>query len=287
MGNNEKKIKVARLSILSNTLLIIMKIVVGIVSGSVSIISEAIHSGLDLVAAIIAYFSVRISGIPADKDHPYGHGKYENVSGVIEALLIFVAAIWIIFEASKKIMHHGKIESLGWGFVVMFISSVMNFIVSRRLYRVAKETDSVALEADALHLKTDVYTSAGVAVGLLSIWITGITLLDPIVAILVALFIFREAFFLLRNAYNPLLDASLPENEIETIKKILETNKIKYHNLRTRKSGSQKFIDIHVEMPEWTSLKKVHQKCDEIEALIKFEISNSEVNIHMETLGSE
>jgi cation diffusion facilitator family transporter len=286
MGNNEKKVKVAQLSIISNTSLIVMKIIVGVFSGSVSILSEAIHSGLDLIAAIISYFSVRISGIPADNDHPYGHGKYENVSGVIEALLIFIAAIWIMYEASKKIIHRDKIEALGWGFAIMVISALINFYISRRLYKVARETDSIALEADALHLKTDVYTSAGVSIGLLLILITGKTILDPIIAILVALFIIRESYVLLRNAYNPLLDASLPENEIETIRTILESNSISYHNLRTRKSGSQKFVDLHVEMPELTPLKEVHEKCDEIEALIKAEISNTEVNIHMETPGS-
>lgn len=286
MGNNEKKVKVARLSIFSNTILIIMKVIVGILSGSVSILSEAIHSGLDLVAAVISYISVKLSGIPADKDHPYGHGKYENVSGVIEALLIFVAAIWIMYEASKKIMHREKIEALGWGFAIMMISALINFFISRRLYKVARETDSIALEADALHLKTDVFTSAGVSIGLLLIAITGKTILDPIIAILVAIFIIRESYILLRNAYNPLLDASLPENEIETIRTILNSNKICYHNLRTRKSGSQKFVDLHVEMPELTPLKEVHEKCDEIEALLKAEISNAEVNIHMETPGS-
>jgi cation diffusion facilitator family transporter len=287
MINNRKKIKVARLSILSNTILIIMKIIVGVVSGSVSIISEAIHSGLDLVAAIIAYFSVRISGTPPDEDHPYGHGKYENVSGVVESILIFIAAIWIIYEALKKLMHREKIEAIGWGFAIMLISALINFFVSRRLYKVAKETESIALEADALHLKTDVYTSAGVAIGLISIWITGKTILDPVIAILVATFIIRESYILLRNAYNPLLDAALPKKEIEIIKKILKANKIKYHNLRTRKSGSQKFIDIHIEMPETTLLKEAHDRCDEIETLIKRKISNSEINIHMETLGSD
>ena len=152
------KVKVARLSLLSNTILIIMKLIVGLVTGSVSIISEAIHSTMDLLAAIIAFFSVRISDRPADDTHPYGHGKIENVSGVIEALLIFVASVWIIVEAVKKIITPGEIESVGIGFIVMFISAGINFIVSKKLYKVAKQEDSIALEADALHLKADVYT---------------------------------------------------------------------------------------------------------------------------------
>ena len=161
------KVKIARLSIVSNTLLIMMKLAAGIISGSVSIISEAIHSSMDLVAAVIAYFSVRVSDNPPDSRHPYGHGKVENISGVIEAILIFIAAIWIILEAVRKLFGEKiELDSIAIGSVVMIVSAIVNTIVSRKLYKVARETNSVALEADALHLKTDVYTSAGVALGL-------------------------------------------------------------------------------------------------------------------------
>ena len=167
------KVSIARLSIISNTLLILMKLLVGIISGSVSIISEAIHSSMDLIAAIIAFLSVRVSDNPPDTRHPYGHGKIENISGVIEALLIFVAAIWIIIEAVRKLLGEKiELESIALGSIVMLISAIVNTIVSRRLYKVARKTNSVALEADALHLKTDVYTSLGVSVGLGLIMIT-------------------------------------------------------------------------------------------------------------------
>ena len=183
------KVSIARLSIASNTLLILMKMAVGLISGSVSILSEAIHSSMDLVAAIIAFLSVRVSDNPPDSRHPYGHGKIENISGVIEALLIFIAAIWIIVEAAKKLAGEKiEIDSIALGSIVMLISAIVNTIVSRRLYKVARATNSVALEADALHLKTDVYTSLGVSAGLGLILITGINWLDPIIAILVALF---------------------------------------------------------------------------------------------------
>jgi len=196
-----RKVAVAGLSIFSNTLLISLKLVVGIFSGSVSIISEAAHSFMDLVAAVIAYLSVRISDRPADTKHPYGHGKFENISGVVEAMLIFVAAIWIIYEAVKKILSPETIGSLGFGIAVMAISAVVNTVISARLYKVARETGSIALEADALHLKTDVYTSLGVAIGLGLIWITGYHFLDPVVAILVALLILKESYELFRRAY--------------------------------------------------------------------------------------
>jgi cation diffusion facilitator family transporter len=280
--NQNKKIQTARLSIISNTSLILLKLGAGIVSGSVSIISEAIHSTMDLLAALIAFFSIKASGKQPDKRHPYGHGKIENISGVIEGLLIFVAAAWIIYEAVHKITQKTPIESLGWGVLVMLISAVVNLIVSRRLYQVAKETDSIALEADALHLKTDVYTSAGVGVGLGLIWLTGWHFLDPIIAILVALLIIKEAYVLISNAFAPLLDASLTEDEEKIIVEAVLIHGLKHHNLKTRKSGHYRFAEFHLEMSPEISLGQVHTICDEIEEYIKKHIPYIEVNIHVE-----
>jgi cation diffusion facilitator family transporter len=280
------KVKVARLSVMSNSLLIVMKVVVGILSGSVSIISEAIHSGMDLIAAIIAFFSVRMSDTPSDSGHPYGHGKIENVSGVIEAILIFVAAIWIITEAIKKIIHPGEVESIGWGSLVMFISAIINWLVSRRLYKVAIQTESVALEADALHLKTDVYTSLGVAFGLLLIWITNIHLLDPIVAILVALLILKESYQLMRRAFNPLLDSAWEKEEYDRLIAVLNELKVTFHSLKTRKAGQFRFVDFHLEMQSDTKLGSVHSFCDSIEARLQKEFSNLEVTIHAEPIDT-
>jgi cation diffusion facilitator family transporter len=280
-----KKISIARLSIFSNSLLIVLKLAVGVISGSISIISEAIHSFMDLLASIIAFFSVRISDTPADDRHPYGHGKFENVSGVIESVLIFVAAFWIIFEAVKKIMHPGEIEQLGYGFFVMLFSAIVNLIVSRRLYKVAKETDSIALEADALHLKTDVYTSAGVAFGLLLIWITGFHILDPIIAILVALLILKESIELFMKAYSPLLDVSLTGKDLDKLKMIIQrhcSDTISYHDLRSRKAGNYIYVDFHLNLPEHLTVKEAHEICDFIENDIKSNLKNAEVTIHVE-----
>jgi len=280
------KTKIARLSVLSNTCLIIIKLIVGIFTGSVSIVSEAIHSTMDLIAAIIAFFSVRISDKPADAEHPYGHGKIENISGVIEALLIFAASVWIIIEAVKKIINPEHIESLGMGFIVMFVSAGINFIVSKKLYKVAKEEDSIALEADALHLKADVYTSLGVGLGLLLIWITKLNFLDPVVAILVAIFILREAYQLLKTAFNPLLDVSLSEEEINIINiTIAKHNSVycDFHDLKTRKSGSTKYIDLHLVFPEDMSIKNAHDTCDLIEDEIENLLKNTDVMIHLES----
>lgn len=282
---SNKKTKVAWLSVFSNTLLIILKVIAGILSGSVSIISEAIHSGMDLVASAIACFSVQVSSKPADKGHPYGHGKIENISGVVEGLLIFIAAFLIIKEAVGKIIHPADIDQEYIAIAVMGISAFVNIIISKILYKVAKEEDSVALEADALHLKTDVYTSFGVALGLLMIKITGITILDPIVAIAVALLIVKQAWHLCRNAFTPLLDASLSEEEELKIKEVLDSynGRIKeYHELRTRKSGNMRYVDFHLLVDARVTVGEAHALCEEIEKSIENKISNTNINIHIE-----
>jgi cation diffusion facilitator family transporter len=277
------KVKIARLSILSNTLLIAMKLAAGIISGSVSIISEAIHSSMDLIAAIIAFFSVKVSDNPPDSRHPYGHGKVENISGVIEAILILIAAIWIIVEAVKKLLGEPIVlDSIALGSAVMLISAIVNTYVSRKLYKVARATNSVALEADALHLKTDVYTSLGVAIGLGLILITKITWLDPVVAILVALFIIKESFNLLSRAFTPLLDAAWGEGEIEELEKTLKKLNVNYHDLRTRAAGNYRFIDLHIQIPEDVSVGSAHQYCDRIENELTRNYQNLTVNIHVE-----
>jgi len=280
-----KKVSVARLSIISNSLLILLKFTVGLLSGSVSIISEAIHSFMDLLASIVAFFSVRISDTPADERHPYGHGKFENISGVVESLLIFIAAFWIIYEAVSKIIHPVEVGKIGIGFAVMIFSALVNIVVSSRLYRVAKQTESLALEADALHLKTDVYTSIGVATGLLLMWISGIYLLDPIVAIFVALLILKESYELFSKAYAPLLDLALPASDVTRISDIIRGNcagNMSFHGLRTRKSGNFKYIDFHLNLDPDKTVKEAHEICDKIEDDIKKSFDNSEVTIHVE-----
>jgi cation diffusion facilitator family transporter len=281
-----RKVKIAAISVCSNTLLIVLKVIAGILSGSVSIISEAIHSGMDLIASCIAFFSVKMSSKPADKEHPYGHGKIENVSGVIEGILIFIAAFLIIKEAIAKILHPSKIEETLIGVGVMTVSAIVNYLVSRKLYKVAKEEDSIALEADALHLKTDVYTSLGVAGGLLLLKLTGFTILDPIIAILVALLILKESWYLVSHAFKPLLDEKLSDEEEEKIdiimKKYIGTEVINYHGLRTRKSGHVRYVDFHLNMKEDLSVKQSHDLSEIIEKDIEKEFKDVEITIHVE-----
>lgn len=284
------KTKVATLSVASNTFLTIAKIGIGFTSGSVSIISEGIHSGIDLVAAFIALFAVRESAKPADSRHTYGHGKIENVSGTVEAALIFVAAIMIIYEAIQKMSKimdgtEASVGDLRLGLVIMGTSALLNFFVSSRLMRVAKQTDSVALEADALHLRTDVYTSAGVFIGLILIKVTGLAILDPIIAMGVALMIIKASFDLTKEAFAPLVDVSLPDVEREIISEVLLQHAdqfLEFHKLRTRKAGAERHVDLHLVVAKYTPVVDVHELCDTIEYEIKEQLLRTHVLIHAE-----
>ncbi len=276
----------ARLSVLSNTILVIAKLVVGIMSGSVSILSEAVHSGIDLVAAGIAWYSVRVSGKPADDDHRFGHGKIENVAGTIEAVLIFAAALFIISEGIHKLRAGVvEVESLGLGAAVMAVSAIVNYLVSRHLLNVAVRTDSVALEADALHLRTDVYTSVGVLCGLIAIKLTGITLLDPLIAIAVAFMIIKAAWDLTKTAFFHILDVKLPDDEeaqIHDVMTLYTGRFIEYHKLRTRKSGHVRHIDMHLVVPKQMTVEAGHTLCHQITADIEGCLPYSHILMHIE-----
>lgn len=284
----DKKIKTARLSIFSNLFLIILKFFAGIISGSVSILSEAIHSGIDLIASGIAYFAVKISAKEPDKRHPYGHGKFENISGVVEGLLIFVAAFWIIYEAIHKIINPSEVSYFLLAGSVMFISALVNFFVSKRLYKVAKETDSIALEADALHLKTDIYSSVGVGLGMLFIYLTGWHIFDPIFAIIVALFIMKESFDLVSNAFSPLLDSQVSDDEyqqlFDKVRFLTTKMNLGFDQLRSRKSGSKHLVDFILFVPPLMTVQKSHELCDILEEEIKTDYLDAEIHIHVEPL---
>lgn len=288
----QRKERVAMLSVASNSTLVVFKLIVGTVIGSVSIISEAIHSGMDLLAAIIAMFSVKKSHLPADEDHPFGHGKIESISGFIEAILIFIAAFWIIFEALKKLMSAEEVESPGWGVAVMFLSAVLNFIVSQRLFAIGKEADSIALQADAWHLRTDVYTSVGVMVSLGIIWISHfffadprIHWLDPVAAIFVAVIILKAAYDLTARAVGDLMDVTLPPDEESWIRDVIKGYKPEihgYHQLRTRKAGNFRFIEFHLKVDPQMTVNESHDITRKLKHLIMDKFPASTVTIHVE-----
>lgn len=290
MLTSERKVRIALLSILSNTILILFKVSAGILSGSVSIISEAIHSGMDLAASVVAFFSVRTSAKPADEKHPYGHGKIEGISGLAEGILIFVAAGLIIYEAIKKVFKPAGLDAAAVAMAVMFISGIINFFVSRKLYKVSQEEDSLALEADSLHLKTDVLTSMGVGLGILLIKLTGLYLLDSMVAMLVAVMIIREAWILCKNALDSLLDSRLSDEEEAEIEKIIEKHReqfINYHKLKTRKSGNVRHIDFHITVPGDFTVQETHDIIGSIKKDMDDTLHPTRVSIHVDPYQKE
>lgn len=287
MQINHKKQLVAGLSITSNVILSALKIITGIYSGSLSIISEAIHSLSDLLASVLTFFSVIKSSKPADNDHPYGHGKYEDMAGFIEGFLIIFAALYILFESTKKIIFGVNMDSENmYGIAVMSIAVIFNIIVSSLLFRVAKESNSISLYADGEHLRTDIYSSLGVLVGLILIKITGHTVLDPVIAILVAVIIFKAGYSILKKAGSNLLDHAIPDENINNIKRIIKSHnnsvKLKRNSLKARQLGPIKDIDMILQFTQDTSICECHKICDEIEQEIQAVYPNCVISTHSE-----
>jgi cation diffusion facilitator family transporter len=292
LGKGDPKATAAAVSVVSNTLLTLGKLVIGLFTGSVSVLSEAIHSGIDLLAALIAWVAVRGSGKPADHEHPFGHGKYENLSGAIEAILIFVAAVWIIFEAIRKFLDPGEMTQPGLAFWVMLVSSVVNVVVSQYLFRVGRKYDSQALLADAWHLRTDVYTSAGVMVAMAVIVIVhwffpGVDVhwIDPAAAIVVALLILKASWDLTMQAARDLVDSALPADEVDWLRGLPERGPYpvrSLHDLRTRKSGSQRFVEFHLTVPAGMTVQESHDIAEQMEAAIDQRFPGAHVTVHIE-----
>src|SRR5574340_530994 len=291
------KQRAARASVVSNVCLTGFKLVTWAVTGSVSILSEALHSGLDLVAAVMAFLAVRTSHHPADADHQFGHGKFESLSGLAEGALILVAVVMIAWSAIHRlVLPHPPLVNPMLGVLVMSVSAVVNVFVSRMLFRVAKATDSVALSADAWHLRTDVWTSVGVLVGMAFISLARLAglhhldILDPIIALGVAVVITKAAWDIMAQSWGHLVDRSLPPDEMLQIEELLREHYPElagYHELRTRKAGPQRYIDLHLVVPGEESVASAHLLCDHLENDLKLLLPGSEVLIHVEPQGSD
>jgi len=284
------KLKAARLSIFAGALLTTGKLAVGLAMNSISVISEAVHSGLDLAAALIAYVAIWISGQPADESHQYGHGKFENIAAIIEALLIVGAGVLIIYQAIPRLKGKIEIHALDLGAAVMGASAAINYAVSRILARTAQKTDSPALAADGWHLRTDVYTSLGVLAGIIVIRLTGLVILDPMIALAVTLLIFKAAFDLLRDSLNSILDTRLPESDEKVILDVLkdyDTEFIEFHKLRTRKAGAEKHMDLHLVVCCRQPIDHVHNLCERIEKALRENLNGIHVLIHPEPCRPE
>ncbi len=284
----DKKSRTVLFSISSNAILLTVKLVAGVLTGSVSVLSEAVHSATDLVASVVAFVAVRSSVSPPDESHNYGHGRFENLAGVFEGLVLFGVGGWIIYGAIDNILNGAELELLGLGIVVMALSAVVNLFVSGWLLRVARETDSRALEAEGYNLRTDVWGAAGVAMGLVGALVTGWTILDPIIAALIGLAILWTAFRLVSGSTRVLLDESLPEEELDVVERVIEScvrseAAIRgFHKLRARKSGPQRHIDFHLQLKAEITLGEAHKISDDLEERIRRSLPNSDVLIHLE-----
>jgi cation diffusion facilitator family transporter len=278
----------ATLSIASNSTLIALKLAAGAITGSIALITEAIHSGIDLVASVIALVSVRRADEPPDVEHPYGHEKVENLAAAIEGMLILVGAGVIVYEATRRLVTGAEVESLGVGIAVIAFSCVANVGVSAFLYRRARELDSPALEGDAAHLSTDALTSFGVLIGLLLVEITGDAAFDAIAALCVAVAIVVAGLRILTRSGRVLVDEAPPPEELDRIEAAIASERrhhpeiAGYHKLRARRAGSRRHIDLHLQFAAGTTLEHAHTVAHHVRGAIEREIRHADVLIHVE-----
>jgi cation diffusion facilitator family transporter len=288
---NHEKRSAALGSLVAAVVLTSLKIVVGALTGSLGILAEAAHSGLDLVAAFMTFLAVRISGRPPDTTHPYGHGKVENLSALFETLLLLATCVWVALEAIHRLRFHvGQIEVNGWSFAVMAVSIAIDFSRSRMLYRVAKKFNSQALEADALHFQTDIWSSSVVIVGLAAVkiaeWVPGVRWLlagDAVAALGVSAIVVWVSVRLGRRTIEALLDTAPAGLEGRIAAAVSAVPGVRgCHHIRIRPSGPELFVDLHVEADGGLSLAAAHALTETIEAAIHGVAPDADVTVHPE-----
>jgi cation diffusion facilitator family transporter len=278
----------ATLSVVSNSVLIALKLAAGAITGSIAIITEALHSAIDLMASVVALISVRKADEPADAEHPYGHEKVENLAAAIEGMLILVGAGIIIFEATRRLVSGAEVEDLGVGIAVIAFSMVANVCVSTFLYRRAKALESPALEGDAAHLRTDALTSGGVLLGLALVEITGEAAFDAIAALCVAVAIVVAGVRILTRSGRVLVDEAPPAAELDAVEAAIATARgrapeiVGYHKLRARGPRTRRYIDLHLQFHSGTSLERAHAVAHAVREAIEAEVPHAEVLIHVE-----
>jgi len=278
-------IRAATLSFFSNLSLLILKLVVGLISGSIAVLSDALDSGEDLVASAAALFSVSIAHRPADLEHPYGHGKVETLAAAVEAGVIGLGGAFIAYQATERIVHGGRDVNVGIGLMAMAVAAVLNTLVSRYVGKAAKATESLALASDAKHLQTNVVQALAVFTALVLVGVTGVNLFDPLVALLLAAYLWFAAYGLLRNAVAEIMDVRLPEEDERQIQQSILAHYPEvrgFHHLRTRRSGPQRYVELHLLVDPTRTIQEVHDLSDHIEADIKKRLPNAIITIHAE-----
>lgn len=280
----------ARLALFVIVGLVVFKAAVAFLTGSISITAQAVDSFLDLFAVVVTVFAIKLADMPADEQHPFGHGKVEVIAAIVQGLLIFTAGGGIIYSAVERIITGAEVEMSEAGIAVMLVSIIASILLSRHLRKVAKKTDSLSLEATAQNINADIYSATGVLVAMILIRITGYSIIDSIVGIGVSLFILRAGFKVAKEALDELIDKKLPEDEERVIISCITehtTQLAGFHRIRTRKAGSQRFVDFHLLLPKNMHLDEAHNMADHIEKDIKERLHSINITIHLEPCETE
>ncbi|RLB69872.1 MAG: cation transporter, partial [Deltaproteobacteria bacterium] len=277
------KLKAAAVSICGALFLAIIKLVVALLSGSMAVMASAIDSLLDILMSGVNFMAIRQAEQPPDQSHPFGHGKFETLATLFQALIITASGGWIIYEAVVRLSKNNQIENVDQGIGVLAFSAVVSWFIARNLSKVAKQTDSSALEADSLHFRMDIYSNLGLMAGLLLVRWFDIHWIDSALSILVASYILHEALQLIKRALTDILDHELPEEIQQQIHHIISTHEgplAGYHGLRTRRAGSLKIMDFHLEVCKDMTVAEAHELTVALEKKIEREIPGSNVIIH-------
>lgn len=284
----ELRARAASVALYAALFLTAIKLGVAFWSNSVGVLSEGIHSSLDLVSAVVAAFSIREAGKPADGEHPYGHGKIETLSSLFESLLLVLASIFIVYEGFAHIRNPEPLEHTAYAIVTIGISLAVSFFVFRHNAHAGRVTESSAIQVNALHFLADTITSAGVLVALIAIHFTGALWIDPVIAFLIAVYILGVSWSQVKRSVEELTDRALPDDEVSRVESILHSfspRVLEIHDLRTRKSGVHRHFDFHALVCGRVSVAESHAVCDEIEHRLSDEFPSSHTGIHVEPCG--
>jgi cation diffusion facilitator family transporter len=278
----------ARLSLFANIFLVLIKVTAGIASGSLSVISEGVQSFLDILASAAILWTLRKANEPPDREHPWGHGKLENLVSLGQTALILAGAGGILWTAWHR-LGNPFLPRLDWGIAALSVSLLVDWGVSHRVAKVAQKNGSAALHAEAVHLRSDMISCAGVLGGLVLAWITRWPWLDPVIAALMALVIIASAIKLVNDTVRPLMDEKLPPEEEKKIREVLDSDArvLNYHRLRTRRAGSLRHMDVHILLDDTLSFPESHTIAEEVENNIRAALPGTDVIVHAEPYHEE
>ncbi|HVG29903.1 MAG TPA: cation diffusion facilitator family transporter [Pyrinomonadaceae bacterium] len=279
----------ARLSIATAAFLILIKTATGFKTGSISVWASLLDSAMDIFASLINLYAVRAAARPADEDHAYGHGKAESLAGLFQGAVIAASGFYLVWEAFKRIVYPRETTAEGFGIASMLLAVAASAFLVFRLRRAARSTDSPALAADALHYASDIYTNAAALAALVVVYLTNWRVADPLFSIAISIYILASAFSVARESVDVLMDKKLPPEVDEKVSEIVHRYKAEgvlgVHDIRTRRSGSLKFIDMHLEVDRAKTLEQAHDLTVNVMRDIETEIPRSRVQAHTDPAG--